>query len=273
MYRAQSPLRERLELSCALFSCPVVSDSLRPHGLQHTRLPVLHHFLRGSGIHMSALDLLWNLPTTDAQTPHFLRTQFPNAPTAHTPTQPKPSSVCLADWYPETWRPGPLLSCTGCSFLEVPGAAAVWPHTPPRALRPQRPVSTQALYSGGSSRRGAGAEPASAHWHRLAHKVPPIIVLSRQPPTHSVFQERMCLVWSQQGWPADMENRLVVPNTTVWTSSGPVSALRGQGSQELSSQQLVAPRRSRPFPGSVWAPGDAGCLCRPEPHTKFPLWE
>ena len=27
-----------------LFSCSFVSDSLRPHGLQHTRLPVLHHF-------------------------------------------------------------------------------------------------------------------------------------------------------------------------------------------------------------------------------------
>ena len=26
-----------------LFSCSVVSDSLRPHGLQHARLPVLHH--------------------------------------------------------------------------------------------------------------------------------------------------------------------------------------------------------------------------------------
>ena len=28
-----------------LFSCSVVSNSLQPHGLQHSRLPVLHHLL------------------------------------------------------------------------------------------------------------------------------------------------------------------------------------------------------------------------------------
>lgn len=35
---------------------------------------------------MSALDLLWNLPTTNVQTPHFLKTQFPNTPIAHSYT-------------------------------------------------------------------------------------------------------------------------------------------------------------------------------------------
>ena len=159
-HRAPSRKGSNSHVHCSVVqSCLTLCD---PMDCSTPGFPVLHHFLRGSGIHTSALDLLWNLPTTDVQTPHFLRTQFPNAPIAHTPTQPKPSSVCLADWYPETWRPGPLLSCTGCSFLEIPGAAAaVWPHTPPRALRPQCQMSTQALYSGGSSRRGAGAELAS----------------------------------------------------------------------------------------------------------------
>ena len=34
-----------------LFSCSVMSDSLQPHGLQHTRLPVLHHLLELAQTH------------------------------------------------------------------------------------------------------------------------------------------------------------------------------------------------------------------------------
>ena len=34
------------------FSCPVVSDSLWPHGLQHLRLPVLHYLLEFAQIHV-----------------------------------------------------------------------------------------------------------------------------------------------------------------------------------------------------------------------------
>ena len=35
-----------------LLSCSVVSDSLGPHGLQHTGFPVLHHLLELSPIHV-----------------------------------------------------------------------------------------------------------------------------------------------------------------------------------------------------------------------------
>ena len=33
-----------LDYPSSLFTHSVMSDSLRPHGLQHTSLPVLHHF-------------------------------------------------------------------------------------------------------------------------------------------------------------------------------------------------------------------------------------
>ena len=232
---------------------------------------------------MSALDLLWNLPTTDVQTPHFLKTQFPNTPIAHSYTAQTILSVpgrlvprdmaawttSLLHWLFFPGNPRSSSSSSATYSTLSPGAPASSVCTSP-LFRGQQPVGGK----GGAGFQTGIPWPPAAHWHRLAHEVPPIIVRSWQPPTYSVFQERMCLVWSQQGWPTDTENRLVVPNTgTVWTSSGPMSALRGQGSQELSSQRLVAPRQSRPFPGSVWAPGDAGCLRRQEPHTKFPLWE
>ena len=38
-----------------LFSHPVMSDSLRPHGLQHTRPPKLHHLLTFAQVHVHCI--------------------------------------------------------------------------------------------------------------------------------------------------------------------------------------------------------------------------
>ena len=42
-YPGPMPLDVSSHLLWLLFSCSVVSDFLQPHGLQHARLPVLHH--------------------------------------------------------------------------------------------------------------------------------------------------------------------------------------------------------------------------------------
>ena len=43
-----------------VFSCSVMSDSLQPHGLQHTRLPILHHLpeLAQTHVHWITSNLL-----------------------------------------------------------------------------------------------------------------------------------------------------------------------------------------------------------------------
>ena len=38
--------------ACLLFGCSIMSDSLQPHGLQHTRLPVLPHLLELAQTHV-----------------------------------------------------------------------------------------------------------------------------------------------------------------------------------------------------------------------------
>ena len=56
-----------------LFSCSVVSDSLRPHGLQHARLPVLHHLPE-----LAQTDVHW---VSDAIQPSYpLSSPSPPAP-------------------------------------------------------------------------------------------------------------------------------------------------------------------------------------------------
>lgn len=163
-------------------------------------------------------------------------------------------------------------------MLEIPGAEAALPaiHPEPRGPSFQCPhkPSIQGAAAGGAGGWLPDGAPAAPHCplaqtgsRDASHHSPVPAAL-----THSVFQERMCLVWPRRCQPRDTENRLV-PNTTVWTLSGPMSALRGQGSQELSSQRAVAPRRSRPFPGSVWAPGrDAGRLSTARNHTQSSLY-
>ena len=43
--------KNTIEVNLLLFTHSVVSDSLRPHGLQHTRLPV-HHLLQLAQTHV-----------------------------------------------------------------------------------------------------------------------------------------------------------------------------------------------------------------------------
>lgn len=47
---------------------------------------------------------------------------------------------------------------------------------------------------GGAGFQTGILRPPAAHWHRLAHEVPPIIVLSWQPPP-TRFSKKEC-VWS-----------------------------------------------------------------------------
>ena len=70
-----------------LFSCPVVSDSFQPHGLQHARPPCPYHLLEFAQVHVHFID--------DAVQP-----SHPLTPTATRPRSPSlsfpylPASKC-----------------------------------------------------------------------------------------------------------------------------------------------------------------------------------
>lgn len=148
-----------------------------------------------------------------------------------------------------------LSACAGCPFVENPESAVgaeaglcQLPHTEPRgpnfkgAHKP--PIQGQQLGFQMGLPQPPAARLAQTRSQGTSH---PSLVPTTRP--HSGFQERMCLVWIRQCWPRDTENRLIVPNATVW----PVSAQRGQGSQKLSSQRAAAPRRH------TRSRGEAGC--------------
>ena len=59
-------------LHLLLFSRSVLSDVLRPHGLQHTRLPVLHHLPRFTQTHVQSWWCQPNISSCDIPVPPAL---------------------------------------------------------------------------------------------------------------------------------------------------------------------------------------------------------
>lgn len=167
-----------------------------------SRVPSYTTFLKGwSGIHISAPDLLWNLPPTDLQTLYSLRTQSPNTARAHSFTAQTILSVpgrlvprdrgSLGPFPPPA--PAPLCWKSReqkqlCQlYIPSPGAPASSVHRSP-PFRGQQPAGW-----GADSQTGL-PRPPTARWHRPAHEMPPITAPSL-PPSPTRFSKKEC-VWS-----------------------------------------------------------------------------
>lgn len=102
---------------------------------------------------------------------------------------------------------------------------------------PHKPSIQGAATGGGLASRWADADPLTSCRHRSP--VP-------AAPTHSVFQERMCLVWLRRCWSQDTENRFVVPNS--------LSGLMSSGSKRSRVTGVITAARS----GHTRSQGESG---------------